>query len=113
MTERLSQLVQVVERILKGAPNVTKSGDRGVLAEPVLVEAERSQTGAAVRQRRRHTVENADAVEQRAQRTTVLLERRGTVGVEADVDAVTFEALRESIASVRSDRARRGRRRRS
>jgi len=64
ITERLSQLVQIVKRILKGAPNVTKSGDPGVLAQSVLVEAERSQPGAAICQRRRHAIENADAVEQ-------------------------------------------------
>src|SRR6266542_5560531 len=89
----LSQFVQVVERILKHPPNIAEPGDNRVLAQSVLVQAERAQPGAAIRQRGRQAVQDAHAMKQRSQRTLVSFDRVGAVRLKAHINAAGSEAL--------------------
>src|SRR5436190_17498500 len=83
-----AQFVELVERILKREAHRVKPRDGCVLSQAAFVESECAQTGAALGERRRHAVQRADAVEQGADRTVVLLQVIRAIRVEADVDAV-------------------------
>src|ERR1700750_2944528 len=89
-----AQLVQLVERILECQAHTTiKSGDRCILAQTTLVQAERAEPRPAVGERGCHAVEGADPVEQGADGTVVVLQAIGAIHLEAHVDPSGCQAV--------------------
>src|SRR5262249_35107482 len=85
-------LVQVVERVLQRYPLDARKA--GVDCKPPQLgpgTSSGSESGTAVGKRRRHTVEDAEAVEQRPERAGVLLQPVGAVDVEAHVCPARLE----------------------